>query len=108
MDETDYLEVEVAYARPDRQSVVGVRVAPGTVVRQALRLSNLVEQFPEIDVASCPLGIFGQAVDENYQVCAGDRIEVYRALERDPRDARRELATRGMTMGGLPGLPTKK
>jgi len=108
MDETDYLTVEVAYARPDQQCIVNVCVMPGTVAREALRLSNLNERFPELDVASCPLGIFGRPVDESYVVQAGDRIEAYRPLERDPRDTRRELAARGMTMGGLPGLPTKK
>jgi len=108
MDETDTLAVEVAYARPDQQCIINVRVTPGTVVREALRLSNLAERFPELDVAACPLGIFGRAVEESYVLRAGDRIEVYRPLERDPRDARRELAARGMTMGGLPSLPTKK
>ena len=98
MDDDVSIEVEVAYARPDMQRIVVVEVKAGTAARDVLRLSGLVESFPEIDVAGCPLGVFGTPVDDDYGVKAGDRIEVYRPLERDPRDARRELAALGLTM----------
>ena len=94
----DVITVEVAYARPDVQCIVVVEVAPGTAARDVLRLSGLADEFPEIDVAACPLGVFGRAVTDAYGVKSGDRIEIYRPLERDPRDARRELAERGLTM----------
>jgi putative ubiquitin-RnfH superfamily antitoxin RatB of RatAB toxin-antitoxin module len=92
------VSIEVAYARPDVQRIVVVDVAPGTAAREVLRLSGLTGEFPEIDAEHCPLGIFGGVVEDEYGVKAGDRIEVYRPLERDPRDARRELASRGLTM----------
>jgi putative ubiquitin-RnfH superfamily antitoxin RatB of RatAB toxin-antitoxin module len=49
-------------------------------------------------VARCPLGVFGRVVADDYGVQAGDRVEIYRPLEREPREARRELAARGLTM----------
>ena len=99
MDEQGAIDVEIAYARSDRQRVISVRVRPGTAPREVLRLSKLAEDFAEIEVSSCRLGVFGRVIADDYGVKAGDRIEVYRPLERDPRDARRELAARGLTMG---------
>lgn len=98
MDKPVMLEVEVAYARRDEQCVLVIEVEQGTPVRDVLLKSSIVESFPEIDVLSCPIGIFGRAVDDNYSLLDGDRIEIYRPLVRDPRDARRELAKRGLTI----------
>ena len=99
MDENTAVEVEVAYARADVQRIIMIEVVAGTAAREVLYLSGLGEHFPEIDISTCPIGIFGVPVDSSYGVQAGDRVEVYRPLERDPRDARRELAARGLTMG---------
>jgi putative ubiquitin-RnfH superfamily antitoxin RatB of RatAB toxin-antitoxin module len=102
-DKGAHIEVEVAYARPEIQSVVTIRVVAGTPAREVLRLSKLSESFPEIENSTCPIGVFGAPVDSSYVVQAGDRIEVYRPLERDPREARRELAARGLTIGMTKG-----
>ena len=99
MDKNTRVEVEVAYARPEIQSVTTIRVVAGTPAREVLHLSKLSEHFLEIDISTCPIGVFGTRVEGNYGVQAGDRIEVYRPLARDPRDARRELAVRGWTSG---------
>ncbi len=87
------IEIEVAYARPDVQRIIALRVPPGTTARAALRLSGLVEIFPEIDADRCALGIFGQVIPDSDTVLEdGDRVEVYRPLARDPKEARRERA----------------
>jgi hypothetical protein len=87
------IEIEVAYARPDVQRVIVLRVPPGTTARAALRLSGLIEIFPEIDADRCDLGIFGQVIAGSDTVLEnGDRVEVYRHLARDPKEARRERA----------------
>jgi len=93
------IEVEIAYARPDRQWLL-VRMLPvGSTARQAALGSGLDRECPELDLAQCPLGIFGQAVDDQRVLRAGERLEIYRPLRRDPREVRRELAARGLTMG---------
>ena len=93
------LLVEVVYALPERQKLLSVTVPTGTNAREALRLSGLAADFPELNVEACPLGVFGQEVPADYLLREGDRVEVYRPLLNDPRESRRALAARGVTMG---------
>lgn len=94
------IAVAIVYARPDRQHAVTITVPAGTTAREALRVSGLGGLFPEIDVEHCALGVFGRLVRADQALRAGDRVEIYRPLERDPRDARREAAERGDVLGG--------
>ncbi|MEO0615685.1 MAG: RnfH family protein [Pseudomonadota bacterium] len=93
------LAVEIACALPSRQAIVAVTVSPGTTAREAVRASGIGVRFPEIQVASAQLGVWGDPVADDYRVADGDRIEVYRSLVIDPRAARRERAALGGTMG---------
>ncbi len=101
MSETDpvQLHVEVVYALPERQALIPLVVKAGTTVQQVIDESLLAELFPEGDFERCRVGIWGQIVDREQPVQHGDRIELYRELLIDPRDARRSLATSGRTMG---------
>ena len=89
-DEAQVLECEVAYALPDRQYILQVRLPAGATAREALERSGLIEQCPEINPESAVLGVYGKVVPADYRVNEGDRIEVYRPLAADPRIARRE------------------
>ena len=97
MDET--IEVEVAYAWPERQLILQVEVPRGTTAIEAVRLSGIEEQFPEIELGKNRLGVFGKLCKEDRLLIAGDRVEIYRPLIVDPRVARRELAAVGKSMG---------
>ncbi len=95
----DKLVVEVACALPERQKIVKLIVPPGTTARQAVQLSNIAAAFPEVDVDSAPLGIFGQVLGskglpsaEQHELQPLDRVEIYRPLSRAPMQARRERA----------------
>lgn len=88
--------VEVVYARPERQWLIGLDVAPGTTAGEAIRASGILEKCPGLDVTN--IGVFGESVDHDYRLRSGDRVEIYRPLIADPRDARRELAKRGKSM----------
>ncbi|MGE8101910.1 RnfH family protein [Pseudomonas fluorescens] len=90
------IDVEVVYAAVDRQVLLKVVVPVGTTIRAALAESGIAEQFPELDLATCPVGIFGKVIvdPENRQVQAGDRIEIYRALLADPKEVRRLRAAK--------------
>lgn len=93
VDET--ILVEVAYALPDRQLIVPIKVKKGTTVMEAAELSNIVEQFPEIDLASAKMGLFGKAVRDTSQALeSGDRVEIYRPLLIDPKEARKNRAAK--------------
>lgn len=93
------IAVEVVCALPTRQRIVSLRVPPGTTARQALALSDIAAEFPELDVAGAPLGIFGQVLGskglplpENYVLQPGDRVEIYRPLLADPKEVRKQRA----------------
>lgn len=88
----ELIDVEVAYALPERQVIVAVRLPGGASVRQAIAASGIVTRFPQIDVAVNAVGVFGRAVHLDTPLKAGDRVEIYRPLRVDPREARRRRA----------------
>ena len=94
MDEA--LAVEVVYARAEQQHVLRLELAPGSTLEQALRLSGLLERFPEIDLGTSTFGVFGKPTSPASPLRAGDRVEIYRPLLIDPRESRRRRAKRGV------------
>lgn len=99
MSDIETIEVEVAYALPHKQKVITLLVEPGTTALQAVKKSNISQEFPGLVIESAPLGLFGQALGtkglapaNQYQLQAGDRIEIYRPLTADPKEARRKRA----------------
>ncbi|MEX5545509.1 RnfH family protein [Pseudomonas pergaminensis] len=90
------VEIEVVYAAVDRQVLLAVTVPGGMNLRAAVQASGIAVQFPELDLADCPLGIFGKVVAdaEVRAVQAGDRIEIYRPLLADPKEVRRLRAAK--------------
>ncbi|WP_236191653.1 RnfH family protein [Pseudomonas paraglycinae] len=90
------IEIEVVYAAVDRQVLRVTSVAEGTTVRAALMASGIDAEFPELDLKSCPLGIFGKVIadPDTRQVQEGDRIEIYRPLLADPKEVRRLRAAK--------------
>ena len=85
----DDISVEVVYALPQRQIQVTLQVARGTTAGGAVQLSELPVTFPEIEVARCKLGIFGKLIAADTVLNSGDRVEIYRPLTADPKEARR-------------------
>lgn len=87
-----HIRVEVAYARPDCQRIVELSVPEGTSVGEAIRLSGILVIFPEIDLSVQKTGIFSQPVSLDTLLKADDRVEIYRPLAVDPKEARRRRA----------------
>nr|WP_314589000.1 RnfH family protein [uncultured Neisseria sp.] len=86
------LEIEIVYGLADRQVLKSMTVTEGTTVREAALKSGLEVEFPELDLQQAPLGIFGKVVKDETVLRDGDRIEVYRPLLIDPKEARRKRA----------------
>ncbi|NOU44311.1 MAG: RnfH family protein [Methyloglobulus sp.] len=86
------IEIEVAYANPDEQVIVTINVPQDTTAGQAVVLSGLLERFPEINASELKIGVFGAVCKPEQTVKQDDRLEIYRALRHDPKDARRQRA----------------
>lgn len=74
------MKVEVVYALPENAHVVSVRLPEGATVADALAASGL---------SGVAFGIFGREVAAGHPLRDGDRVEIYRPLELDPKEARR-------------------
>ena len=88
----DTVRVEVVYARKHDACQIPLDVARGSTLREAVVRSGILEKFPEIDLAVNAAGVFSQRRELDDIVEEGDRIEIYRPLEVDPKEARRRRA----------------
>lgn len=86
------ITVEVVFALPERQELVQVTIEVGATVSDAIAKSGLARKFPQVRFDDLQTGIWGRIVPREQPLNDGDRVEFYRPLERDPRDARRILA----------------
>ena len=106
------LHVQVVYS-PAPGAIDGVDLAlpPGATVAEALRVSGLAARHPEVDFTRAGIGVWGSACDPGLALRDRDRVEVYRPLRVDPKEARRERfrqdgkRARGVKRG--PASPTK-
>ena len=96
---TELINVEVAYALPQKQVLKALTVAPGTTALQAIEQSGILQAFPEIDANSDSIGVFSQVLGTKglaeptvYQLQPMDRVEIYRPLIADPKEVRRRRA----------------
>ena len=106
MSDIETIAVEVVYALPDKQKIIPLLVEPGTTAFQTVKRSGITKFFPDLDIESAPLGVYGQALGtkglapaRQYIVQAGDRIEIYRPLTADPKEARRKRAAKSSASG---------
>ena len=88
------IAVTVVYALPGFTTEIEVLLAAGSTVADTLDRSGIIARHPEANLGRCPVGIFGKRVDRQSLVIDGDRIELYRPLIADPKDARRKRAKR--------------
>ena len=90
----DRVGVVVAYATPGREFIKLLDVAPGTTIVQAIEASGVLEAFPDINLATQPVGIYGKKKPPETVLRPRDRIEIYRPLVADPKDSRRRRAAK--------------
>lgn len=84
--------VEVAYASVEEQVILEVGIDEGATVETAIRKSGILEKFPELDMGSVTVGVFGHAEKMDRVLIARDRVEIYRPITCDPKEVRRQRA----------------
>jgi putative ubiquitin-RnfH superfamily antitoxin RatB of RatAB toxin-antitoxin module len=94
MTEADKICVEVAYALPEHQEIIMLEVPPGTTAAEVVAQCDLLRHFPDLVLKGAKLGVFGKAVKDDFQLHAGDRVEIYRPLIADPKEIRKERAAK--------------
>ncbi|HLF96376.1 MAG TPA: RnfH family protein [Methylococcaceae bacterium] len=94
MAEAVRIRVEVAYATPNEQAVQPLEAEAGLSVAAVIEQSGILTRFPEIDLASTKVGIFGKVCSLEHTLRDGDRVEIYRPLRADPKEARRARAAK--------------
>lgn len=91
----NFIRVEVAYAKPDNQAIKVVTAPVGMVVEEAIKLSDIQVLFPEIEISpKLKVGIWGKSCKLDTELKDGDRVEIYRALIADPKEARKNRAAK--------------
>lgn len=94
------INIEVAYALPDKQIIRAVNVDVGTTIGAAIVQSGIMMDFSELDIEleNAKVGIFGKAASMTTVLAEGDRVEIYRPLIADPKEVRRKRAAEGKVM----------
>jgi putative ubiquitin-RnfH superfamily antitoxin RatB of RatAB toxin-antitoxin module len=91
---TEEVQVWVSYAKPGEEFIHPMRVAPGTTIGQAIESSGVLARFPEINLVTQPVGIYGKKKTLETVLRERDRVEIYRPLVADPKDSRRKRAAK--------------
>ena len=88
------LKVEVVYALPGGADAVALELPAGATAADAVRASGVLARHPEIDPQRLQLGIFGRTAQASRRLIDGDRVEIYRSLIVEAKEARRRRAAR--------------
>ncbi len=92
------INVEVAYALPEKQVIRALNVDVGTTIGEAIVQSGIMMDFPELELENAKVGIFGKVAPMTKVLSEGDRVEIYRPLIADPKEVRRKRAAAGKEM----------
>lgn len=90
--------VEVAYALADEQTLLPLEVVDNTSIKQAISQSGMLERYPQINLKTNKVGIFGKIATLETLLQEKDRVEIYRTLIADPKEVRKQRAIQGKKM----------
>jgi len=93
------MNIEVAYATPERQRIIPIRIAEGATVEECITKSHISDYFTDINLAEQKVGIWSKASKLDATPRDGDRIEIYRPLIADPKEIRRRRAEQAKDEG---------
>jgi putative ubiquitin-RnfH superfamily antitoxin RatB of RatAB toxin-antitoxin module len=94
----EHIQVEVAYGTEREQALLAVEGDKGMTVQEAIERSGILKRFPEINLSSNKIGIYGKPTKLDAELATGDRVEIYRPLIADPKEQRKKRAAEGKVM----------
>ncbi len=83
------MNVGIAYADKFKQTWMKLEVPDGSTVKQAIEFSGILKQFPDVNLETQAVGIFGKITQLDAKVADGDRVEIYRPIIADPETVER-------------------
>ncbi len=92
------MNIEVAYALRDKQTILSLKVDEGATLKQAIEISGILDKHPQIDLSKDKTGIYGKFAKLDTILREKDRVEIYRPLIADPKKVRKERAAAGKKM----------
>jgi putative ubiquitin-RnfH superfamily antitoxin RatB of RatAB toxin-antitoxin module len=105
---SDSISIEVVFATAERQEICELEVPSGTSLIEGIHLSEISTLFPDLDLDQLQKGIWSQLANDDYVLQAHDRIEIYRSLVTDAKEARRKRANRGKYKDGITDQSAEK
>jgi putative ubiquitin-RnfH superfamily antitoxin RatB of RatAB toxin-antitoxin module len=97
------LSIEVCYALPEGQTLVAVDLPEGATLQQALDASGILQRYPQIDLGTQKVGVFGKLKPLDAVLADHDRVEIYRPLLVDPKVSRQRRVEKTRKAGSIEG-----
>jgi hypothetical protein len=88
------MKIEVAYALAEEQVIIPLTVEGDITIKEAIHRSHLLDRYPEINLNENKVGVFGKLMRLQDNLRDGDRVEIYRKLVADPKEARKNRAAK--------------
>ena len=97
------LSIEVCYALANEQALIAVDLPAGATLQQALEASGILQRYPQIDLATQKVGVFGKLKTLDTVLADHDRVEIYRPLLVDPKLSRQRRVEKTRKAGSIEG-----
>jgi putative ubiquitin-RnfH superfamily antitoxin RatB of RatAB toxin-antitoxin module len=97
------LSIEVCYALADEQALITVELPAGATLQQALEASGILRRYPNIDLGTQKVGVFGRLKTLETVLADHDRVEIYRPLLVDPKVSRQRRVEKTRKAGSIEG-----
>ncbi len=89
---TATVTVEVCFAQPAEVFLVTLSLPAPATLAQAVASSGVQQRYPTLDLTAAKMGVWGKLRSADALLRDGDRVEIYRPLQADPKESRRRRA----------------
>ncbi|AJZ60253.1 rnfH Ubiquitin family protein [Paraburkholderia fungorum] len=97
------MSIEVCYALANEQTLIAVDLPEGATLQQALDASGILQRYPQIDLGTQKVGVFGKLKPLDTVLADQDRVEIYRPLLVDPKLSRQRRVEKTRKAGSIEG-----